>query len=600
MTGATPPPIKPASTPQRQPLAPSIRATWLGRLRAGDIDTINQLFIGLTIGHGVMFSWLHWLGPGLNPVGIYSNAILVAFLLLVLGANRQQRLSRETSTWLLIGSGYINITIIVVTHGGVWSPVLAWYMVLPVPALFILGLRPMVAVVAWAAATVLAITLAQSHDMLPEFQQANSPLAWAFMVFAVLGLSVSILPVLYHFMHNAMVSGLNEKNLELQRTRDQLMTEQLQKDNFLASVSHELRTPMNAIIGFLQAIEQRPTGDAQTQEMHGYMNHSAKHLMTVINDLLDLSQMRAGKLNIEPRQVDLPKLVSDISHTFKPQLDERGIQLRVKIDNNVSQWVMLDSDRLSQVLINLLGNAAKFTTHGWVSIYVSQAALGVVRFEVSDTGKGIAAHHISRVFDRYSDITNITRRTYGGTGLGLSICHQLVEMQGGDIGVLSQLGQGATFWFELPLETCEPLAQPNTGSHDTPALDEIHARARVLVVDDSVINRLVAKKLLLIDLPHLQITEADSAQAALDALASQRFDLILMDVVMPDKDGIEATAHIRTTDQKITIIGLTADVTNDVKTRCLDAGMNDVITKPFERHVLVNRVKLGIASSYAD
>jgi CheY-like chemotaxis protein len=110
----------------------------------------------------------------------------------------------------------------------------------------------------------------------------------------------------------------------------------------------------------------------------------------------------------------------------------------------------------------------------------------------------------------------------------------------------------------------------------------------------------VAKKLLLIDLPHLQITEADSAQAALDALASQRFDLILMDVVMPDKDGIEATAHIRTTDQKITIIGLTADVTNDVKTRCLDAGMNDVITKPFERHVLVNRVKLGIASSYAD
>ena len=114
MTGATPPPIKPASTPQRQPLAPSIRATWLGRLRAGDIDTINQLFIGLTIGHGVMFSWLHWLGPGLNPVGIYSNAILVAFLLLVLGANRQQRLSRETSTWLLIGSGYINITIIVV------------------------------------------------------------------------------------------------------------------------------------------------------------------------------------------------------------------------------------------------------------------------------------------------------------------------------------------------------------------------------------------------------------------------------------------------------------------------------------------------------
>ena len=598
MTDATPPAITPASTPQGRPLEAKVRVTWLGSLRAGNVDSINQLFMGLGIGNAVMFSWRSWLELG--PVGVYSNALLAAFLLLVLGANRQQLLSRATSAWLLIGSGYINITVNVVTYGGIWSPVLPWYMILPLPALFILGLRPMIAVVAWTLATVLAITLAQSHDLLPEFQPANLPLVWGFMVFEGLALSISILPILYHFMHSSMVNGLNEKNLELQRIRDQLMTEQLQKDNFLASVSHELRTPMNAIIGFLQAIEQRPTGDAQTQEMHGYMSHSAQHLMTIINDLLDLSQMRAGKLNIVPRQVDLPTLVSDISHTFKPQLDERGIQLRVKIDDNVSKWVMLDCDRLSQVLINLLGNAAKFTSQGCVGIYVSQAGPGVVRFEVHDTGKGIAADHISRVFDRYSDITNSTRRTYGGTGLGLSICRQLIELQRGTIGVFSQLGQGTTFWFELPLETCEPLAQPNTGSQDTPALDEHHTHARVLIVDDSFINRLVAKKLLLSDLPDLQFTEADSGQAALDALASQRFDLILMDVVMPVKDGIETTSHIRTTDQKITIIGLTADVTTDVKTRCLNAGMNDVITKPFERHVLVNRVKLGIASSYAD
>ncbi|MFT6767046.1 MAG: signal transduction histidine kinase/CheY-like chemotaxis protein [Burkholderiaceae bacterium] len=598
MIDATPPAITPASTPQRRPLAAKIRMTWLDRLRAGDMDTIYQLFIGLVIGNAVIFSCLSWLGLG--PVGTYWNTLWAAFVLLVLVANRQQFLSREKTAWLLIGSGYIHITIKVVTFGGMWSPVLPWYIMLPLPVLYLFGLRPMIAVVSWTLATVLAIALAQSHDLLPEFHPANSTLVWAFMVFTGLALAIAMLPILYHFMHSAMVNGLNEKNLELQRIRDQLMSEQLQKDNFLASVSHELRTPMNAIIGFLQAIEQRPTGDAQTQEMHGYMSHSAKHLMTTINDLLDLSQMRAGKLNIAPRQVDLPKLVSDISNTFKPQLDERGIQLRVTIDDNVSKWVMLDSDRLSQVLINLLGNAAKFTQKGGVSIYVSQAGLAVVRFEVSDTGRGIAAHQLSRVFDRYSDITNSTRRAYGGTGLGLSICRQLIKLQGGDIGVFSQLGQGATFWFELPLETCEPLAKLNTGSQDTPVLDGHHAYARVLIVDDSFINRLVAKKLLLSDLPDLQITEADSAQAALDALASQRFDLILMDVVMPVKDGIETTTHIRTTDQKITIIGLTADVTTDVRTRCLDAGMNDVITKPFERQVLVNRVKLGIASSYAD
>ena len=199
------------------------------------------------------------------------------------------------------------------------------------------------------------------------------------------------------------------------------------------------------------------------------------------------------------------------------------------------------------------------------------------------------------MFDRFSDITNRTRRAYGGTGLGLSICRQLVELQQGHIGVDSELGVGTTFWFELPLIESEPPSRNEEQRAFTPFASGETVGGHVLIVDDSLVNRLVAKQLLLNDLPNLQITEANNAQTALEAWGTGSIDLILMDVVMPDKDGIETTTEIRTTDLSTVIIGLTADVTTDVKSRCLSAGMNDVITKPFERQALVYRVRQGLA-----
>lgn len=587
-----PNPSRPAHTDEQPTLlnASYPQGSWQQRLHRGDVDTVSQLFLLLSAANAAWFALL-----SVSTLGLLSNIAVTTVLLITAAARGQGWISRPLSVWILLAVGYIDITINIAAHGGIWSPVLTWYIVLPLPALFVLGVRAMAVMVALSVVTVSALGWAQSQHMLPDLVFSEGHTLWAVMVFTGLALSVSILPLLYHNMHNGLVTDLNAKNVELKRVRDDLLDEQMQKDDFLASVSHELRTPMNAIIGFLQAIERRPNQDAQTVEMLGYMDHSAKHLMTIINDLLDLSQMRAGKLKIEARKLDLYKQVHNISRSFKPQLDERGIDFQVDIKPQVHQWVMLDGDRLSQVLINLLGNAAKFTSQGHVHMVVCATPRSTLRFEVRDTGRGIDKAHLERVFDRFSDITNRTRRAYGGTGLGLSICRQLVALQQGHIGVDSELGVGTTFWFELPLIKCEPPSRHEEQQADTSFASGETVGGHVLIVDDSLVNRLVAKQLLLNDLPDLQITEADNAQAALEALGTSSVDLILMDVVMPDKDGIETTAEIRATDLSTVIIGLTADVTPDVKSRCLNAGMNDVITKPFDRQALVYRVRQGLA-----
>ena len=587
-----PNPSRPTHTDEQPTLlnASYPQGSWQQRLRRGDVDTVSQLFLLLSAANAAWFALV-----SVSTLGLLSNIAVTTVLLITAAARGQDWISRPLSVWILLAVGYIDITINIAAHGGIWSPVLTWYIVLPLPALFVLGVRAMAVMVALSVVTVSALGWAQSQHMLPDLVFSEGHTLWAVMVFTGLALSVSILPLLYHNMHNGLVTDLNAKNVELKRVRDDLLDEQMQKDDFLASVSHELRTPMNAIIGFLQAIERRPNEDAQTVEMLGYMDHSAKHLMTIINDLLDLSQMRAGKLKIEARKLDLHKQVHNISRSFKPQLDERGIDFQVDIKPQVHQWVMLDADRLSQVLINLLGNAAKFTSQGHVHMVVCATPHRTLRFEVRDTGRGIDKAHLERVFDRFSDITNRTRRAYGGTGLGLSICRQLVELQQGHIGVDSELGVGTTFWFELPLIECEPpLRNEQQHAYKSFASGEM-VGGHVLIVDDSLVNRLVAKQLLLNDLPNLKITEAGNAQTALEALGTGSVDLILMDVVMPDKDGIETTAEIRTTDLSTVIIGLTADVTPDVKSRCLNAGMNDVITKPFDRQALVYRVRQGLA-----
>ncbi|UFS55507.1 ATP-binding protein [Comamonadaceae bacterium M7527] len=587
-----PNPSRPPHTDEQPTLlnASYPQGSWQQRLRRGDVDTVSQLFLLLSAANAAWFALV-----SVSTLGLLSNIAVTTVLLITAAARGQDWISRPLSVWILLAVGYIDITINIAAHGGIWSPVLTWYIVLPLPALFVLGVRAMAVMVALSVVTVSALGWAQSQHMLPDLVFSEGHTLWAVMVFTGLALSVSILPLLYHNMHNGLVTDLNAKNVELKRVRDDLLDEQMQKDDFLASVSHELRTPMNAIIGFLQAIERRPNEDAQTVEMLGYMDHSAKHLMTIINDLLDLSQMRAGKLKIEARKLDLHKQVHNISRSFKPQLDERGIDFQVDIKPQVHQWVMLDADRLSQVLINLLGNAAKFTSQGHVHMVVCATPHRTLRFEVRDTGRGIDKAHLERVFDRFSDITNRTRRAYGGTGLGLSICRQLVELQQGHIGVDSELGVGTTFWFELPLIECEPPSR-NEQQHAYKSFASGETvGGHVLIVDDSLVNRLVAKQLLLNDLPDLKITEAGNAQTALEALGTGSVDLILMDVVMPDKDGIETTAEIRTTDLSTVIIGLTADVTPDVKSRCLNAGMNDVITKPFDRQALVYRVRQGLA-----
>jgi signal transduction histidine kinase/CheY-like chemotaxis protein len=434
---------------------------------------------------------------------------------------------------------------------------------------------------------------------LPPPLNVPDHLSWWWLCIGLLAFNIWALPMIAHVTQQRMLASLRSRNAELELTQKVLLEETEQQDAFVASVSHELRTPMNAIMGLMQTLDQRPITQGVNAKMFAAMSHSARHLLTVINDLLDFSQIQTDSLRVASRPMPLAQLLRHFESIFSPQLSERGIGFEVQIDPRVPQWALGDPDRLSQIVINLLGNATKFTRQGRVGLNAQLTPQGLLRVEVTDTGRGIAADQLDQVFERFSSLTTHTQKTYGGTGLGLSICRNLIERMGGAIGVTSALGQGSCFWFEIPVTECfaptsattpgQAWGAPAPTDRPTPLL------RRALIVDDSLVNRLVAKQMLLSAFPGVLITEADNGLRALESLREQPVDLVLMDVIMPVMDGIEATQRLG---EMLTpappVIGLTADVTEGVETRCKQAGMVSVLTKPYERQVLIQRVEQAL------
>lgn len=278
---------------------------------------------------------------------------------------------------------------------------------------------------------------------------------------------------------------------------------------------------------------------------------------------------------------------------FEMRLSEKGVALRLQMDASVPEWVMGDADRLSQILINLLGNAAKFTAQGHVELRAKFGDDQRLHVAVEDTGCGIEKNQMSAVFDRFSSITENTRREYGGSGLGLSITQNIIQLMGGEIGAKSLIHVGSTFWFKVPLQPVTPPEVNAAAPTDSP--QPRLESGRILIVDDSSVNRLVARQMLKSSLPDVAVVEADGGVNAIEFQQQESFDVILMDVIMPDIDGIEATQQILALHGKRPIvIGLTADVTKSVHQRCLDVGMDSVILKPYEKLTLINAVSRAI------
>jgi signal transduction histidine kinase/CheY-like chemotaxis protein len=361
------------------------------------------------------------------------------------------------------------------------------------------------------------------------------------------------------------------------------------KQQFLSNMSHEIRTPMNAIIGFTKVILKTELTEKQREYLTA-IKLSGNALIVLINDILDLAKVDAGKMVFEKTPFKMEASILAMLHLFERKIQEKNIKLVNDFDGHIPKMLIGDPVRLHQIIINLLSNAIKFTSKGQISLGVhlinETEETATIEFSVADTGIGIMPENIPKIFENFQQATSMTSRIYGGTGLGLAIVKQLVERQGGAINVKSIPGEGSTFKFTLEFKKTDFETIPEL---DTIQLDPNFKNIKVLAVEDMVLNQLLMKTLL--DDFGFDRDIAANGKIAIQKMAEKTYDIILMDLQMPEMNGFEATEYIRNTmHSTIPIIALTADVTTVDLDKCKAAGMNDYIAKPVDERLLYSKI----------
>ncbi len=380
-------------------------------------------------------------------------------------------------------------------------------------------------------------------------------------------LTMSVLLYVYESLRQELVDALIQE-------RQRAETANIAKSNFLANMSHEIRTPMNGILGFSKIL-LREELSADARQHAEIIRAASKTLLGLIDDVLELSKIEANKIILEPEPTQLRELVDELVSLFRHGADERGLLLGVEYDEHLPEWVEIDALRLRQILINLIGNALKFTPEGSVSLNLSRGD-GELLIALQDTGVGIPEDKLEAIFEQFSQADNTLSRHYSGGGLGLSIVRRLVSLMQGEITVESRLDEGSCFRIRLPLQEV-----------DAP-FDEVVAQAlperfiaSVLVAEDDKINRMVVSRFLS-DFG-CQVECVENGQLATEAMAQGQYDLLLMDLHMPQLDGIAATRRIRESDPYTPIVALTADAMSSERDAALAAGMNDFLVKPLQQ-----------------
>lgn len=390
------------------------------------------------------------------------------------------------------------------------------------------------------------------------------------------------------------------RNLELKKEREVAIQTTRMKEQFLANMSHEIRTPLNAIMGMTRLLREKEPKPDQLKYLDA-IAQSSDNLLVIINDILDISKIEAGKIELEKIPFSIRQSLSGIYNTLRYKAEEKGLTFSTTANEDMHDFFIGDPVRLSQMLINLVGNAIKFTEHGSVQVRCSSTPknpvageMTSVQFEVIDTGIGIAPENISKIFESFTQESSETTRKFGGTGLGLAISKKLAELQHGTIDLKSEPGNGTTFTVTIPyLATAQPdsVSVNNIPSED---LREALRGISILLVEDNDFNRIVAVDTLHEELSDIQIDVAVNGLEAVEKVRTNRYDVVLMDVQMPEMNGYDATKTIRTLDspaKDTKIIAMTASALKDEVERCYQAGMNEFIAKPFDTEDLLKKMK---------
>ncbi len=395
---------------------------------------------------------------------------------------------------------------------------------------------------------------------------------------------------------NDALDHLTSTNKELVMTRDQLIETEKFRQQFLANMSHEIRTPMNAIVGLTNLLLKSQLNELQEKYL-GVIQKSGSNLLVIINDILDLAKIEAGKMELEETNFDVHSALQNVQTILGLKADEKGIRMNLEIAPELPQYMIGDETRLTQVVMNLTGNAIKFTEKGGVTISVKPNNDGTFRFSVKDTGIGIPKDRLEKVFESFGQASKDTTRKYGGTGLGLTISRQLVELHGGQLKLASEFGKGSDFYFDIKINKGE--APLNTFDGITIDVEKL-AALKVLLVEDNEFNQMVAVDTLQDLFPGLKVDVAESGEEAIEKLKAADYSFVFMDIQMPGMNGYETTQQIRSqltgNMKKVRVCAMTANVTKEEIQQCYDSGMDDYMMKPYSPDQLKEKVILnGIA-----